>query len=57
MDFPIDKIATTIEDVASNWDAWMGYALAAIAGIDKLFLIVIKTMSNIRDAWHENFKK
>ena len=55
MDFPIDQIATTMETLMDNWEMLPGYILAAVAGFDKVALIVIKTLSNIRDAWRENF--
>ena len=57
MNFPIDEIATTIEQVANSWDQWLGYVIAAVAGFDKVALVAIKTISNIRDAWKQEFPK
>jgi hypothetical protein len=34
-----------------------GYILAIIAGFDKVALITIKTISNVRDAWYDSFPK
>jgi len=53
----IDQIVQTIETVVSNWDSWLGYALAAVASFDKLAMVCIKTVSNIRDQWYQSFPK
>jgi len=57
MNFPIDQVGVYIEQVVSNWDQWLGYVIAAVAGFDKVALVVIKTISNIRDAWRQEFPK
>lgn len=49
------QITATVDHMVTNWDMWMAWSLAAIASMDKLFLIVIKTMANIRDAWRDSF--
>ena len=55
MDFPIDQIALTIEQVASNWDQWLGYVIAAVAGFYKVAMVFIKTLENIKTQWHQSF--
>ena len=57
MDFPIDQIALTIEQVTSNWDQWLGYVIAAVAGFDKVAMVFIKTLENIRTQWDQSFPR
>lgn len=42
---------STIENIMANWEMYLGYALAIMAGMDKVFLVAIKTVDNIRDAF------
>jgi hypothetical protein len=57
MDFPIDQIGTVLQAIEDNLGVVSATALAIIAGFDKLALVVIKTLGNIRDAWRETFPK
>jgi hypothetical protein len=41
--------------IAENWGTVLGYVLAAMAGFDKVALVFIKTVANIRDAWRDSF--
>jgi len=48
------EILTTLID---NWEMVLASAGAAIAGADKVFLVLITTLGNIRDAWRRTFPK
>lgn len=48
-------IMEIINSLQANMDVVMITALAVIAGADKLFLIMIATIGNIRDAWRKTF--
>lgn len=43
--------------LADNWETITGAALVVIAGIDKVALVIIRTLRNIRDSWYESFPK
>ena len=49
------EILQTIDAIFRGWDQWLGYALAALASVDKLAMVAIKTVSNIRDQYHQSF--
>ena len=57
MNFPIDEIGSTIEQIASSWDQWLGYVIAAVAGFDKVAMVFIKTLENIKTQWKQSFPK
>lgn len=57
MDFPINEVGSTLEMLSDNWELLLGYALAAVAGFDKVAQMFIKTLANVRDAWYEAFPK
>ena len=57
MNFPIDEIGQRIEYIASNWDQWLGYVIAAVAGFDKVAMVFIKTLENIGTQWRQSFPK
>jgi len=46
-----------LETLMANWDVVLASALAVTAGADKIFLVLITTMGNIRDAWNRTFPK
>ena len=46
-----------INEIGANIGVISAVALAAVAGGDKIALIIIKTLGNIRDAWWETFPK
>jgi hypothetical protein len=50
----MEAILTTLMD---NWGMISAGCLAVIAGADKIFLILIATMGNIRNAWRSTFPK
>jgi hypothetical protein len=43
--------------LSDNMGLISGYALAILAGIDKVALVAIKTMENIKHAWQQAFPK
>jgi hypothetical protein len=51
------KYLSIIDFIVDNWGAIMGYSVALVVGFDKLVLVAIKTLANIRDAWRESFPK
>ena len=48
------EILTAIQE---NWDVILASLTAAVIGADKVMLIVITTMGNIRDTWQKTFPK
>jgi hypothetical protein len=52
---------TTMEQILAtlmeNLPVISASCLAVIAGADKIFLILIATIGNIRDAWRQTFPK
>jgi hypothetical protein len=40
-----------------NWGVISATAMAVIVGADKIFLVLITTLGNIRDAWMATFPK
>jgi hypothetical protein len=50
----MDQILVTLTE---NLPMISATCLAVIAGADKIFLILIATMGNIRDAWRNTFPK
>ena len=53
----IEKTTTWIQMLADNWEVITGAALVVVAGIDKVALIFIRTLKNIKDSWRESFPK
>lgn len=43
--------------LSDNMGLISGYALAILAGVDKVALVAIKTMENIKHAWQQAFPK
>ena len=57
MDFPIDQVGSILEILEDNWSTILVIAGAAIASIDTFFMVVIKSMGNIRDTYRDTFPK
>jgi hypothetical protein len=55
MDFPIQTVSNVIMDITNNWEVISVSILAIVAGFDKVALIVIRTLGNIRDEWYAVF--
>jgi len=53
----LDAILDLIDWIKINGDLIMVTILAIVAGADKVALITLKTMANIRDAWRDYFGK
>jgi len=51
----MEEMSTVIDNVMTHWETYLGYALAVLAGFDKVALVFIKTLDNIRDAWVDAF--
>lgn len=56
-DMPIDQIAMYIDALKENWELISVSVLAFIASLDKIALVAIKTLENIRNAWRDSFPK
>ena len=51
----LEEIMTFIDWINTNGDTIMITLVALIAGADKIALVFLKTLGNIRDAWEEEF--
>lgn len=52
-----ETLISGVEVLSNNWEAFIAFALVAIASIDKVVIITLKSVRNIMDAWTETFKK
>ena len=46
-----------LEALSNNWEIITAAMFGIMAGADKVVLVLIKTMANIRDAWRDSFPK
>ena len=56
MDY-LDKFMELVAWIELNGDVITVTFLAVLAGADKIALVFLKTLSNIRDAWRDYFGK
>ena len=53
----IEKTTSWFLMLADNWEIITGATLVMVAGIDKVALVLIRTLKNIKDSWQESFPK
>jgi len=53
----LETLISGIDALSNNWEAIIAFVLVAIASIDKVVIIALKSVRNIMDAWVETFKK
>ncbi len=53
----LETLGSGVEALSNNWEAIIAFALIAIASLDKVVIIALKSVRNIMDAWAETFKK
>ena len=46
-----------LNKVMENWETITASSLIILASLDKVLLIAIKGIGNVRDAWKESFPK
>jgi len=53
----IQSTTSWMQMLADNWETITGAALVVVAGVDKVALVCIRTLRNIKDSWYESFPK
>ena len=53
----IEKTTSWFQMLSDNWEIIAGSLLVIVAGIDKVALVLIRTLKNIQDSWRESFPK